>query len=275
MARVEGGQPESTSLAWSPEARDLRDHGQRVADWYCDLALARAEQVDPLGEQAWAARSPSFPRSFATNAVVVRADPGADVLLSWADEVLDGYEHRAITAFCDLTGPTRRRLADAGYDLQELVEMSRPASAGPLPVPEVPVEPADPDTIARLHSVLWREVWLPGIGDPELTDLLGRRQGPPDGQLLGWVVRDAKLQHPVSGDLAAGADLVARDWAGEVDAVATLPAVRGRGYGDALLAAACPVPGNTCPAQGTAWRGAHRVLTFQTCLISPGADPIG
>jgi GNAT superfamily N-acetyltransferase len=42
----------------------------------------------------------------------------------------------------------------------------------------------------------------------------------------------------VSGDLVATTDLCLRGWTGEIDAVATLSAFRGKGYADALMAAA-------------------------------------
>ena len=210
--------------------------GERVADWYAEANLARAGTVAELAEGAWAMRTPAYPKSFAHNAVLVRRDFGADALVEWADDVLADADHRYVNAECDLSEATREGLKTAGYELTSLVLMARDLDVEP-PLPHgISVEPAARQDLARLHTVLWRTEWLPGIGDDEVAQLVDRRDDGP-GE-LAWLVRDADLDDPVSGDLAACTDLHVRGWAAEVDAVATRAPARGRGYADALLATA-------------------------------------
>lgn len=208
--------------------------GERVADWYADANRSAAGSSVPLAEQAWALRTPAFPKSFSQNAILVRHDPGAQALLTWADEALADADHRYVNALCELGDTTLEGLRGAGYELTSLVLMARDVSPEPVGAADVAVEPAGPDDIARLHTVLWRTEWLPGIGDAEVEQLVARRTAGP-GE-LAWLVRDPGLDDEVSGDLAACLDLHVRGWAAEVDAVATRAPARGRGYADALLA---------------------------------------
>ena len=210
--------------------------GERVADWYAEVNLARATTVTRLSPTAWSMRTPAFPKSFASNAVLVRSDPGAAALMTWADHELADARHRYVNALCDLTPSTREDLVAAGYALTGLVLMARALPGDPLPVPDgVVVEVASREDLARLHTVLWRTEWLPGIGDDEVAQLVDRR-GVGAGE-LSWLVRDPSLADPVSGDLAACLDLHVHGWGAEVDAVATREEARGRRYADALLAA--------------------------------------
>ncbi len=210
--------------------------GERVADWYAESNLARAGSVTDLAEGVWAMRTAAYPKSFAHNAVIVRRDPGAEALVAWTDDVLADADHRYVNAECDLSVQTRAGLREAGYELTSLVLMTRPLDVEPPLPPGIAVERAEREDLSRLHSVLWRTEWMPGIGDDEVAQLVDRREDGP-GE-LAWLVRDGDLDDPVSGDLAACADLHVRGWAAEVDAVATRAPARGRGYADALLATA-------------------------------------
>lgn len=210
--------------------------GERVADWYAESSRLRATSVETLADGAWAVRTPAYPKSFSHNAIVVRRDPGAEQLVAWADAVLADADHRYVSASCDLSEATRDGLRSAGYELTGLALMAHELDAEPPLPPGIAVEVAEPDDIARLHSVLWRTEWLPGIGDDEVAQLVARRDDGPDE--LAWVVRDAAFDDPVSGDLVACTDLHVRGWAAEVDAVATRAPARRRGYADALLATA-------------------------------------
>jgi len=210
--------------------------GERVADWYAEVNLARATTVTWLAPSAWSMRTPAFPKSFASNAILVRRDPGAAALTAWADHELADAQHRYVNALCELSPSTREDLVAAGYTLTGLVLMARELPGDPLPVPDgVAVEVASREDLARLHTVLWRTEWLPGIGDDEVAQLVDRR-GDGAGE-LSWLVRDPSLDDPVSGDLAACLDLHVHGWGAEVDAVATREPARGRRYADALLAA--------------------------------------
>jgi ribosomal protein S18 acetylase RimI-like enzyme len=221
------------------------DLGTRVADWYAEAHRAGASEATVIADGAWALRTPEYPQSFAQNAVLVRRDPGAEALIAWADEVLDGHHHRYVDAQCALSDETRAGLVAAGFELSALVHMARPAHDPVVLRREgAEVEPAEEKEIGRLHAVLWRTEWMPGISDDEVGQLVARRSfRAPGSTNLAWVVRDPELHDPECGDLAACVDLDVRGWAAEVDALATREAARGRGYGDALLAAAVAAAG--------------------------------
>jgi GNAT superfamily N-acetyltransferase len=219
---------------------DLADPlGERVADWYAETTLVRAQHVTELADGAWVALTPRWPSSFATNCIAVRRDPGGDALVAWADEHLGGagLSHRYVSAYCDLSEATRATLVDSGYELTALVEMalSLPAVIAPG---RATAELVDLDTTGRLHRVLWTDEWMPGIAESEVEQLVERRLDDSAGETLSWAVRDPAASHPVSGDLVATTDLCLRGWTGEIDAVATLKSFRGKGYADALMAAA-------------------------------------
>lgn len=215
--------------------------GERVADWYAETSLLRAESVTRLDDGAWLVRTPQWPDSFATNCVVVRRDPGGDALVRWADEGLGaaGLTHRYVSAYCDLSEETRAVLVAAGYELTALAEMALPLDRpAPQTTSRAVAELVDVAESGRLHSVLWVDEWMPGIEASTVRQLVERRSADSAGETLSWVVRDAEAADPVSGDLVASADLCLRGWTGEIDAVATRTAFRGKGYGDALVAAA-------------------------------------
>ena len=219
---------------------DLADQlGEHVADWYAETTLLRAQSVADLDDGAWATLTPRWPDSFATNCVVVRRDPGGDRLVAWADEHLGsaGLSHRYVSAYCDLSEETRQTLVAAGYELTPLVEMALPLPAAVAPG-EARAELVELDTTGLLHRVLWTDEWMPGIAESEVTQLVERRLDDRAGETLSWAVRDPAASHPVSSDLVACTDLCLRGWTGEIDAVATLKAFRGKGYAAALMTAA-------------------------------------
>jgi GNAT superfamily N-acetyltransferase len=218
------------------------DLGERVADWYAETSLLRATTVTPLADGAWFVSTPRWPSSFATNCVVLRRDPGGEQIVRWTEEQLGavGLAHRYVTAYCDLSEQTRATLAAAGYELTGLVEMAR-ALDGPITGPDDGpqlAERVDLRESGRLQAVLWTDEWMPGIAESEVAQLVGRRLDDSAGESLSWVVRDPGAAHPVSGDLVASTDLCLRGWTGEIDAVATITAFRGRGYAAALMSAA-------------------------------------
>jgi N-acetylglutamate synthase-like GNAT family acetyltransferase len=222
-----------------PYAVDSSDPlGERVADWYAETNRARASTATPLSRTAWSLLTPTLPKSFATNAILVRDDPGADQLIAWADDALGAYTHRYVSALCDLRDDTRADLTAAGYQLTGLVTMARELPGELVATAaDVVVEAADDEAMARLHTVLWRTEWLPGIGDDDIEQLVARRALEIEGiSSYSWVVHDAELDDPVSGDLAACLELHVHGWAAEIDAVATRAPARGRRYADALMA---------------------------------------
>lgn len=205
-----------------------------AADWYADIRRARAESVLDVAEGVWALLSPEHPNSFVHNTILARRDAGT-ALLAWADEVLGGagLAHRHLVLQAPLTDATRDALVEAGWSIEPEVVMSRPSALGPMTVPDgIVVEQVEPEATCDFEARLWREEWIPGIGDDELGDLLSRRSSMDvAGPYLTFVVRD------VEGTIVAAADMAVRGDAAEVDGVATWPEHRGKGYGDALIGA--------------------------------------
>ena len=214
--------------------------GGRVADWYAEQSRRRATSVLDLAEGAWLLRTPEWPRSFSGNCVLVRRDPGADALIAWAEEHLGGagLDHRHMAALCDLSDGTRAGLVEAGFDLRPELLMARPVAAGPLPVrADVAVDVLTPEESSALTARLWREVWMPDVSEETLRQLVGRAEGySRSGEHVRLGVRDA-----ATGEAVACLDVAVMDDAAEIEAVATLPPYRRRGYGDALLAAGLAV----------------------------------
>ena len=205
-----------------------------VADWYADIRRARAERLLDVADGVWALLSPQHANSFVHNTLLARRDPGGEALVAWADDVLGtaGLAHRHLILQCRVSDATVAVLLDAGYTIEPEVVMSRPSSLGPMAVRDgVVVERVEPAATNDFEARLWREEWIPGIGDAELADLLSRRSSMDvAGPYLTFVVRDGPT-------IVAAADMAVRGEGAEIDGVATWPEHRGRGYGDALVAA--------------------------------------
>jgi GNAT superfamily N-acetyltransferase len=205
-----------------------------VADWYSDIRRARAEQVLDVADGVWALLSPQHANSFVHNTLLARRDPGGEALVAWTDDVLGsvGLAHRHLILQCEVSDETLGALVGAGYTIEPEVVMSRPSSLGPMSTAEgIVVEQVEPEASCDFEARLWREEWLPGIGDTELGDLLSRRSAMDvAGPYLTFVVRD-------DGTIVAAADMAVRGEGAEIDGVATWPEHRRRGYGDALVAA--------------------------------------
>jgi GNAT superfamily N-acetyltransferase len=222
----------------STTASDLPDGlGERIADWYAELTWRRGSTLVQPDDRTWVLLSPEWPRSYANNGILVRADPGGEALLAWGDQLLGGagLEHRHVFALCDLSPETRGALAGAGYSVEEEVVQVRPTSSGPIAVPDgVVVEVVPLEEVDALHDTLWREEWMPEADDETVRQLIARRASySRSGEMTTLLVRD-----PATGTPAATTDVCIAGWAAEVDGVATREAYRGRGYGDAMLATA-------------------------------------
>jgi GNAT superfamily N-acetyltransferase len=255
--------------------------GGGVADWYAEQSRRRATSVLDIAEGAWLLRTPEWPRSFAGNGVLVRRDPGAEALIDWAERHLGGagLDHRHVAALCDLSDETRARLVAAGYDLRPEMLMARPVAAGPLPVrTDVDVVELTAEESGVLTARLWREVWMPGVAEETVRQLVGRADGySRSGELVRLGVRDV-----ATGEAVACLDIAVMGAAAEIDAVATLPPYRRRGYGDALLAVGLDVvESRGCdlavltalpddwPHQWYSRRGFARVATAWEALRAP------
>ncbi len=221
--------------ATSPESLE-----GRIADWYAELTWRRGSTVIRPDDTTWILLSPEWPRSYANNGILLRADPGAEAIVAWGDEHLGGagLAHRHVFALCDLSSETRASLVEQGYEVQRELIMARPTSAGPIEAPAgVAVELVENAVVEPLHRLLWAEEWLPNAEPETVRQLIERRESyPRSGEMLAYAVRD-----PDSGEPVASLDICVAGWAGEIDGVATMASHRGRGYGDAMLATALDV----------------------------------
>lgn len=213
---------------------------ERLADWYAELTWRRGTTVIRPDAATWVLLSPEWPKSYANNGILLRADPGPTALLAWGDEHLGGagLEHRHVFALCDLSAATRAVLASAGFAVDAEVVMARPVSAGPIGAPDgVTVEEVPLAEVEELHEALWREEWMPSADAETVRQLVARRASyTASGEMVTLLVRD-----PETGAPAATTDLCVAGWAAEVDGVATREAFRGRGYGEAMLARALEI----------------------------------
>ena len=215
----------------APSSLDPYD---KARAWYAATLGLRATTVTRYGPSAWGVRTPRWPASYAHNALVLTADPGAGQTIAWADEALAGLAHRQVMALCPLSAATLDGLAAAGYELQPEVLMARPAASEPLPVaPGVVVEPIDPYSVQlqQLQARLWHEEWLPSADDETVAQLVDRRSE------LDRAGAAASLVVRAGGDPVACLDVTVRDGVAELDGLATLLPYRGRAYGLALMGA--------------------------------------
>jgi GNAT superfamily N-acetyltransferase len=213
------------------------DIGGRIADWYAELAWRRGTTVVTPDDTSWILLSPEWPHSYANNGILLRADPGADALIAWGDAHLGGagLDHRYVFALTDLSLATREELTAGGYLCEAEVIQVRPVGSAPIVSPRgIVVEEVPPDAVSALHEALWREEWMPSATPETVRQLVARRTSyTRSGEMVTLLVRD-----PTTGAPAATTDVCIAGWAAELDGVATREAFRGRGYGDAMVAAA-------------------------------------
>jgi len=215
------------------------DLGPRIADWYADLTWRRGSTLLRPDDRSWVLLSPEWPRSYANNGILVRADPGGEALLAWGEEFLGGagLPHRHVFALCDLAPSTRAALTSAGYTVEPEVIQVRHVESGPATSPGVDVEIVALDAVDDLHATLWHEEWMPEASDETVRQLIARRASySRSGEMVTLLVRD-----PETGEPVATTDVCVAGWAAEIDGVATRTTHRGRGYGDAMLARAIAV----------------------------------
>ena len=220
----------------------------RYRAWFLGTAQLRAEVVvrldDELTEGAFAVLDPVYPRSYDSNKLVLPGirDAAVDpaVVMAVADDVLggEGLAHRYLSVYDAVpdgwadpllaAGWTREGLAGMACDVGSPRERGGPAS----PVVEVAEVRAAPFVAAT-----WRAD-QPGFDDETVRQLVRRRRRLDRAGGVQRLAVEAPPGDDAPGGLAAQSDLVIRGATAELDAVSTLAAYRGRGYGDALVAAA-------------------------------------
>ena len=230
---------ESTSGFGPVEQSAEEPLGERICDWYAETTRRVASTVVQLDDKAWGLVTPEWPLSYQHNGILVRRDPGSDALRHWGDEVLGGggLSHRYVMGLCDLTSATHDALLAAGYTVQVELLMARDLPGEPYPGPEgVVIERVGEAVISPLQRRLWTEEWLPSADEETVRQLTGRRETYSRiGDVTIYTVRGDGDE---AGQPVTTLDLRVRDWCAEIDGVATLAPYRGRGYGDAMLAAA-------------------------------------
>jgi ribosomal protein S18 acetylase RimI-like enzyme len=226
----------SEHLTASPEL------SERVHDWYATITRERATQIIEFGRGQWGLLTPEWPQSQANNGILVREDPGADRLISIAEELLgdSGFRHRYIMAMCDLSSGTRYELAAAGYSLEPELQMVRPLTDADIRPADPRLHIVDEATIRPFNARLWREEWLPSASEETIAQLVGRRETySRSTELISLVITESPTSSGVDPEsFVATCDLAVRDWAAEIDGVATLAAHRKKGYGEILMDAA-------------------------------------
>lgn len=230
------------------------DRADVARDWYVRARRLRARRVVELGGEVFANLDDRYPKSYDSNGIVAPRRVEGLRLVGLADEVLGGAEltHRYVTVYDAVHERDLEAFREASYpEHQVLVSM--------VAEPEVllgrvapthavrGVAEVDEAEVAPLVERLWREEFGPGFSDSTVRDLVGRRA---ELTLAGSVHRLAVRD---GGAVVANLDLVVADTAhgvvAEVDAVETAPEARGRGHGDALLAAAV----HRAVADGARW----------------------
>ena len=220
----------------------------RYRSWCLGTARLRAEVVvrldDDLTEGALAVLDPTYPRSYDSNKLVLPGIRGAAaepaVVMAVADDVLgdEGLAHRYVSVHDAVPDGWAGPLLAAGWTQESLAGMacdvgSPRGRSGPL-LPVVEVEEA---RAAVFVAATWRED-EPGFDDETVRQLVRRRRRLDRAGSLQRLAVEAPPGDDAPGGLAALADLVVRGTTAELDAVGTLTGYRGRGYGDALVAAA-------------------------------------
>ncbi|WP_448640572.1 GNAT family N-acetyltransferase [Geodermatophilus sp. URMC 63] len=171
---------------------------------------------------------PRFPHSRDDNRLVL-AEPvdAATVVAAAADA---GLPHATATLTWPGAGGVARELAGRGWQAEELVVMARPAT----PVP--PGRRAEAVDQRELHG-FWERSWRRDLaGLPDLDEVVAQLVGREHRTDAVVAVTDLAVRE---GDRLVAAGQLRLDGAtAAVESVLTEPAARGRGHGDAVLAAA-------------------------------------
>ncbi len=239
-------------------AADLPDDsGSRWRTFFVGSARLRAEEVvavDELGDGAAAVLDAAFPRSFDSNRLVLpgvpeRLDPALAV--EAAEQVLGGrgLAHREVCVYDAIPADWHRAFATLGATVEALSALALPLGGGGHDLGAAGggdaalVVEVDEQQVAAFVAASWRAE-QPGFEDETVRQLVVRRVRMDRAghlQRLAVVAPDSTDRDgpaAAAGGLAAAADLVVRGRTASLDNVGTLAAYTGRGYGDALLAAA-------------------------------------
>lgn len=204
------------------------DAGERVRRWRDAGLAATCDRIEPW-EHGRVARSDRYPTYYDYNTVLVEDEPGmsAAELMTFADEALDGLEHRRVDFHHVAAGDARRAdFEAAGWEATRLLWMR---FEGPLPPGrDVPVEEVPYDAVDDLRRT-WNEEDFPD------QDLAAYRVAAREVALAAG----ARVLAFREGGASVGfAQIEGDDAASEVTRIFVHPEYRGGGRGTALTRAA-------------------------------------
>ena len=169
---------------------------------------------------------PRFPHSRDDNRLVLGEPVDAATVAAAAARL----PHAAATLAWPGAGGVARELAGRGWQAEEVVVMARPAT--PLP----PGRRAEPVDQREVHG-LWASEWRRGLaGTPDLDEVVAQLVGREHRNDQVVAVTDLAVRE--GGRVVAAGQLRVDGATAAVESVMTEPAARGRGHGDAILAAA-------------------------------------
>ncbi|MDP5183116.1 GNAT family N-acetyltransferase [Blastococcus sp. BMG 814] len=204
----------------------------RAVALYTSVPVRRAVGVGDVPGGV-AVLDPDFPHSRDNNRLVLTRPVTAAAVETAAEEVGGnaGWPHLAALLTWPGAGTVAAELATRGWTAEELVLMGRP-TALPVPGTTVRAEVVDQREVQDLWDRGWRRD-LASLGDrlePVARQLVGREQ------LNDRVVAVTDVVVREHGRVVAAAQLRVDGATAAVESVMTDPDVRGRGYGDAVLA---------------------------------------
>jgi uncharacterized protein (DUF952 family)/GNAT superfamily N-acetyltransferase len=216
--------------AFTPPALPRQTPAGRLATLEPSLLRRAATHELPVAGGTAVLTEP-YPASYQHNQLLIDGEVDTAQVVAETDRVLGGagLRHRRARLTGDHLAPTAAGLARRGWTVDALVGMASPVGE--------PVEPAadEPwaEQVARVRlTSFWAANWrrtLPGITAPEIAQLAARYAAEEPVVDLRYLAVFSRFV-PVAAcvlKIDGGTALV--------DAVATDPAHRGRGHGDALL----------------------------------------
>lgn len=202
----------------------------RAVAFYASLPVRRAVGTGDVPGGV-AVLDPDHVRSHDNNRLVLTAPVNADTIESAAEEVGGnaGWPHRAAALLWRGARTVATGLGRRGWQVEELLLMARPAAATPGG------DRAEVVDQREVHD-LWDRSWrrdLAHLGDrldAVVAQLIGREQ------LNDRVVAVSDVVVREDGRVVAAGQLRVDGATAAVDSVMTDPDVRGRGFGNAVLA---------------------------------------
>jgi N-acetylglutamate synthase-like GNAT family acetyltransferase len=203
----------------------------RALALYASLPVRRAVGVGDVPGGV-AVLDPDFPHSRDNNQLVLTEPVDADAIETAAAEVAGnaGWPHQAAALLWPDAGGVAGELSRRGWDLEEQLLMAR--APGALPGGEH----AEVVDQREVHP-LWDRSWRADLGhldaarlDQVVAQLVGREH------LNDGVVAVSDVVVREAGKVVAAAQLRVDGATAALESVMTDPTVRGRGYGDAVLA---------------------------------------